>query len=116
MILENMVLRRICQKRDKNYTRRSFKIYTYIRASGFQNEGRCDGQYMQQIWHIKLCQKTRTDEPVGRSRHMQDLKQMLCEDVDWIEPTQDKEQWLDLVNTIMNIIKDRKLLDKLSNY
>jgi hypothetical protein len=33
-----------------------------------------------------------------------DLKEILCEDVDWIKLAQDKEHWWDPVNIVTNIM------------
>jgi hypothetical protein len=40
-----------------------------------------------------------------------------CEDVEWIQVTEDRVQWY-LVNTVMNLgfHKSRKFLDQLSNF
>jgi hypothetical protein len=32
-----------------------------------------------------------------------ELKEICCEDVDWIHLAQDKDQWRALVNTVMNL-------------
>jgi len=32
-----------------------------------------------------------------------DLKEIWCEDVDWINLAQDREHWRALVNTVMNL-------------
>jgi hypothetical protein len=47
--------------------------------------------------------------PLGRTRHRRenniqiDLKEMLCEGVDWIKLAPDRVQWRNVVNTAMNI-------------
>jgi hypothetical protein len=53
--------------------------------------------------------KTEGKRPFGRSRRRcednirMDLKEMGWEGVDWIHLAQDRDQWLALVNTVMNL-------------
>jgi len=47
------------------------------------------------------------------------LKEIECDDVDCIHLAQDRDQWRTLENTVMKLyvsFKDRKFLDKLSDY
>jgi hypothetical protein len=52
--------------------------------------------------------KTERKRPFGRPRHrwvdddIMDLKDVGCEDVDWIHLPEIRSQWRDLVNTVIN--------------
>jgi len=56
-----------------------------------------------------LVGKPEGKRPLGRPRHRwednikMDLQEMGCGGVDWIELTQDRERWLALVSTVMNL-------------
>jgi len=47
--------------------------------------------------------------PLGRHRHRwqvnikMDLNEIVCEDVEWINVSQNIVQWRDFVNTVMNL-------------
>jgi hypothetical protein len=47
--------------------------------------------------------------PPGRPKHRwvdnikMDLREIVCDDMDWINLTQDRDQWRALVNTVMNL-------------
>jgi hypothetical protein len=47
--------------------------------------------------------------PLGRPRHRWedniklDLKELECEDMDWIELAQDRDRWRVIVNAVMNL-------------
>jgi hypothetical protein len=32
------------------------------------------------------------------------LREVVCEDVDWIEEAQDRSCWLDFINTVINFL------------
>jgi hypothetical protein len=49
------------------------------------------------------------NRPLGRPRHRwvdnikMDLREIGWDGVDWIDMAQDKDQWRDLVNTVLNL-------------
>jgi hypothetical protein len=63
---------------------------------------------MRNVYEI-LVRKPKRKTSLGRHRHKQEdntkmyLTEMGCEDVDWICPCQDRVQWQDLINKIMNL-------------
>jgi hypothetical protein len=56
-----------------------------------------------------LIRKPKRRRPLGIARHRwednikTDLKEIECEDVGWIHLFQDRVQWQDLVNIVMNL-------------
>jgi hypothetical protein len=69
--------------------------------------------------------KTEGKKPLGRPRGrwedniIMDLREVGWKDVDWIHLAQDRDQWRDLVNTVMNLRVPYKkagyFFDKLSD-
>jgi hypothetical protein len=59
--------------------------------------------------YIILAGKCEVRRPFGRLRHkgkssiMIDLRKILCNGVDWLHLTQDRDQWRAPVNTVMNL-------------
>jgi hypothetical protein len=57
--------------------------------------------------YIILVRNPEGKRPLGRPRHRyenigMDLREIGCEDVDWIHLAQDRDQWWDLVNRVMS--------------
>jgi hypothetical protein len=55
-----------------------------------------------------LVRKPEGNRPLGRSRRRRDnikivLKEIGCSDREWIDLSRDREQWRDLLNTVMNL-------------
>jgi hypothetical protein len=56
-----------------------------------------------------LVGKTEGRSPLGRPRRRwvenikMDLREIVWDDMDWIELAQDRDQWRALVNTVMNL-------------
>jgi len=55
-----------------------------------------------------LAGKPEGNRPLGRPMHRwnnirMDLKEIVREGVDWVHVAQDRDQWWDLVNTIINL-------------
>jgi hypothetical protein len=56
-----------------------------------------------------LVEKPEGKRPLGRPRRRwvdnieMDLREIGWDGVDWIDLTQDRDQWRDLVNTVMNL-------------
>jgi hypothetical protein len=56
-----------------------------------------------------LVRKLEGKRPLGRPRRRwmdnikKDLREIRCDDMVWIDPAQDRDQWRDLVNTVMNL-------------
>jgi hypothetical protein len=59
--------------------------------------------------HRILVGKPERKRPLGRPRRRWvnniniDLREKGCDGMDWIELAQDREQWMALVNTVMNL-------------
>jgi hypothetical protein len=57
-----------------------------------------------------LVGKPEGKRPLGRSRHRwvdntwMDLQEEGCEDTDWIDVSQDRDSWRELVNAVMNLL------------
>jgi hypothetical protein len=48
--------------------------------------------------------KSEGNRPLGKPRRRwMDLREIGWDGVDWIDMAQDKDQWRDLVNTVMNL-------------
>jgi hypothetical protein len=56
-----------------------------------------------------LVVKPEGKRPLGRSRRRcvnnikMDLREIVCSGMDWINTVQDRDQWRDLLNTVMNL-------------
>jgi hypothetical protein len=50
-----------------------------------------------QTWMYSL------EQPRQRDNIRMDLREVGCEDVDWLHLDQDRDQWWALVNTVMNL-------------
>jgi len=63
---------------------------------------------MRKVYNI-LVGKPKRNRPLGRPRHRwddnarRDLREILWEVVDWMHLSQDRGQWRDLVNTVINL-------------
>jgi hypothetical protein len=67
-----------------------------------------------------LVRKPERKKPLEMSRHRwednirMDLTEIGWKDVDWMHLTQDRDQWLDILNTVMNLRVPRKAKNFLS--
>jgi hypothetical protein len=43
------------------------------------------------------------DQPIAQPKVTMDLREIMWEDVGWIHLAQDRDQWLAVVNTVMNL-------------
>jgi hypothetical protein len=56
-----------------------------------------------------LVRKPERKRPLGRQRRRwldnikMELREILCDGMDWVDVTQDRDQWRALVNTVMNL-------------
>jgi hypothetical protein len=71
--------------------------------------GACSSDGKERGVYRVLVGKPDGKRPLTRPRHRwednikMDIQEVECEDMDWIELAQDREQWRSLLNTVMNL-------------
>jgi hypothetical protein len=118
-VFENRVLGRIFRRKREQVTRGKRKLHNEELHNLYSSPyiaRTIKSRRMRWVWHVwcmrhirnehkVLVGKPEGERPLGRPRHRwediikMDLGEIVCEDVDWIQMAQDRDQWRDLMNT-----------------